>query len=89
MPAVSPNLSFDASAEVRNSRAQRFRNSQDTEDAGIANPTFEAADVAWIEISFFSQLLLREFVMLTFVSQIYAERRKCAMSVCHDSQLGL
>jgi hypothetical protein len=32
---------------------------------------------------------LREFVMLTFVSQIYAERRKCAMSVCHDSQLGL
>ena len=54
VPVASPALAFYPPAEVGNSRAERLRNSDDAEDAGIADPSFNAADVARIEIGFFS-----------------------------------
>lgn len=70
VPAASPVLAFNLPAEVGNSRAERLRNSDNTEDAGIANASFDTADVARIEVSFFSQLLLCELLTFTFAAEV-------------------
>ncbi len=81
---ASPDLAFNPPPEVGNSRAERLRNSDDAENAGIADPSFNAADVARIKVGFFSQLLLCELLSLTgslrrFEPKAVSARCRCAM----------